>query len=242
MEVPSGRVFDGVDLNMVKFSARYGFISWSDQPVTFRSGMESRVTVGGREDFTDHPDLAWVVGRRIMTCVLQDAEARGDRKQQCLIGIPTAGTAFAQAAAMVNFAWERVLYWKDSVDELRIIHRIMREALKTHGVHPDWVNGKPQPDLHTYWMVDNTVTDGGTKVEAREHLLQSNYPVQEMRTLVVVDRQQGGIKRMEKAGFSNIVVAYYLLDLTYAFRELGLWPKDAVQAVEEEIKAHQLVS
>jgi hypothetical protein len=46
---------------------------------------------------------------------------------------------------------------------------------------------------------------------------------------------------MEKAGFKRIVVAFKLLDLTFAFGELGLWPKSAVKAVEEEIKAHQLI-
>ena len=174
-----------------------------------------------------------------MTCVLQDAQARGDQKQQCLIGIPTAGTPLAQAAAMVNFAWERVL--RDPVDEPRIIYRIMRGERKTHGLHQTWVDGKPDPARHTYWFLDNTVTDGGTKLEAREHLKEDGYPVQDMPTLIVVDRQQGGIRRMEQAGFSRIVVAYYLLDIIHAFGEMKLWPQARVQAVEEEIKTHQLV-
>lgn len=239
MEVPSGRILEALDLRILQLFAQYGFIRWSDQPVTFRSGVKSRVIIGGREDLTDHPDLEWLVGLKIRDLVLVDARARMDSKQQCLIGIPTAGTALAQATSIVNFAWHRI--YKDPQDPPRIIHRIMRQDRKTHGVHPDWVNGKPQPELHTYWMLDNTVTDGGTKVEARERLDESNYPIEEMPTLVVVDRQQGGIKRMEQAGFSTIVVAYYLLDLTFAFRELNLWPKGAVQAVEEEIKAHPLV-
>ena len=62
-----------------------------------------------------------------------------------------------------------------------------------------------------------------------------------MPSFVLVDRQQGGIQNMEKAGFKRIVVAFKLLDLTFAFGELGLWPKSAVKAVEEEIKAHQLI-
>ena len=88
--------------------------------------------------------------------------------------------------------------------------------------------------------MDNVVTDGQSKFEAVERLRASGYPVDEMPSLIFVDRQQGGIRRMEEAGFKNIVVAYRLLDLTFAFGELKLWPKEAVRAVEQEIKAHQI--
>lgn len=122
-----------------------------------------------------------------------------------------------------------------------ICHRVMKESLKEHGAHPKWVNGDPRPDFHTYWTVDNVVTDGKSKFEASERLRESGYPVEEMPSLVFVDRQQGGIQNMEKAGFKRIVVAYKLLDLTFAFGELNLWLKSAVKAVEEEVKAHQLL-
>lgn len=239
MKVPSGRILDAYDLRILPMMARYGFIRWDEQPFTLRSGIKSHVYVFGREDLTDHPDLEWHIGHKIAGLVLENAVARGDHKQQCLIGLPTAGTSLAQAAAMVN--WHRQSFWVDDAKH-RIIHRIMREELKTHGAHPDWVNGKPLQELHTYWSVDNVVTDGGTKLESRERFRASGYPVENMPALVLVDRQQGGIKRMEQRGFNQIVVAYYLLDLTYAFGQLGLWPSEAVHNVEEEIKAHQMVS
>ena len=240
MELPSGQVLDGFDRRVLEMFAQYGFIRWSAQPFRLKSGVESHVYVFGREDLTDHQDLVWGIGRKIADLVLQDADRRKDPRQQCLIGLPTAGTALAQAAAMVNWSNERYRF-PELVNSVRIAFRIMREALKTHGAHPDWVNGKPQP-AQTYWTVDNVVTDGGTKLEAREKLRESGYPVADMPALVLVDRQQGGIKRMEQAGFANIVVVYRLLDLTFAFRELGLWPEEAVRAVEEEIRAHQLVA
>lgn len=237
MDVPSGRIFDAYDQKILELFAKYKFIDWQEQEFTLKSGVKSHVYVFGREDLTDHPDLEWLVGRKIAGLVLQNAQERGDTKQQCLIGLPTAGTALVQAAAMVNWHWQCL--WVGN-EEPRIIHRIMREELKVHGAHPDWVNGKPQPDKHTYWSVDNVVTDAGTKLEAKERFQTSGYPTEEMSALVFVDRQQGGIARMEQAGFSNVVVAYNLLDLTFAYGELGLWPQDAVQAVREEIKEHQL--
>ncbi len=241
LQVPSGRVLDSLDLRLIDLFVRYGFIRWSEKPFTLNSGVESHVYVFGREDLTDHPDFEWLMGRKIAELVLEDAARQGDKKQQCLIGLPTAGTALTQAAAMASWSRQSILLGGNHELSL-IIHRIMREALKTHGVHPDWVNGKPQPDIHTYWFVDNVVTGGGTMLEAREKLRESGYPVETMPALVFVDRQQGGIANMQKAGFQNIVVAYNLLDLTYAYGELGLWPKDAVQAVKEEIRAHQLVA
>lgn len=239
MKVPSGRFLDALDLRILELFARYKFVDWREQEFILKSGVKSHVYVFGLEDLTDHPDLEWLVGRKIAELVLQNAQERGDTKQQCLIGLPTAGTALAQAAAMVNWHWQRLL---SGDEEPRIIHRIMREELKAHGAHPDWVNGKPQPHLHTYWSVDNVVTDAGTKLEAKEHFQASGYPTEKMPALVFVDRQQGGIVRMEQAGFSNVVVAFNLLDLTFAYGEIGLWPREAVEAVEEEIRAHQFVS
>ncbi len=240
MDVPSGQTFDAYDRRILSLMARYGFIRWSDRLVPFTSGVESHVYVGGRDDLTDHPDLEWLLGLKMAQRVLEDAYARKDLRQQCLIGIPLAGTALAQAAALVDFArWRQIAL--DDGDGPRIIHRVLRGERKTHGLHQTWVDGKPDPARHTYWFLDNTVTDGGTKLEAREHLKEDGYPVQDMPTLIVVDRQQGGIRRMEQAGFSRIVVAYYLLDIIHAFGEMKLWPQARVQAVEEEIKTHQLV-
>ncbi len=234
MRVPSGKIFNELDLRLLPLMAKYKFIERRDVSFTLKSGIKSHVYVFGREDITDHPDLEWLIGRKTALSVKENGLPSD--KQPCLIGIPTAGTAIAQATAMVGYA-EMIQVYKGHF----ICHRIMKEALKMHGANPSWVNGSPQPERHTYWTVDNVVTDGGSKLEAAERLSESGYPIQEMPSLVFVDRQQGGIQRMEQQGFIRIVVVYRLLDLTFAFGELGLWPKDAVKAVEEEIKAHQLL-
>lgn len=240
MDVPSGRTLSSLDFVMLRLMVEYGFIRWSEEPVRFKSGVESHVYVGGRDDITDHPELGWFLGRKIANCVLEHAHVHQDSRQQCLIGIPVAGTTLAQAAALFDFTrWRNISL--DAEEKPRIIHRVMRESQKRHGVHQTWVDGRPDPDHQTYWFLDNTVTDGGTKLVAREHCFEDGYPVQHMPTLIVVDRQQGGIKNMEQAGFPNIVVAYNLRDLTHAFGQLKLWPQDRVRAVEEEIEANQLV-
>lgn len=234
MQVPSGQVFQELDLEFLTLAANYGFIQLRDEPIKLNSGVMSRVYVSGREDITDNPKFEWIVGRKIARLVAENSLP--DDKQPCLIGIPTAGTSLAQAAAMVSLG-EHILTGRGYY----ICHRAMRENLKEYGLRPKWVNGYPQPDLHTYWSVDNVITDGQSKFEANDRLRASGYPVDDMPSLVFVDRQQGGIQNMEKAGFGRIVVAYLLLDIVFAFGELGFWPKEAVRAVEEEIKAHQLL-
>jgi hypothetical protein len=71
-------------------------------------------------------------------------------------------------------------------------------------------------------------------------MLVDGYP-EPAGTLIWIDRQQGALPLLAKAGFQRVLVAYSLLDVTYVFGELGLWPKSAVKAVETEIEAHQFL-
>jgi len=233
MQVPSGRVFERDDLELSRLMVANRFIENQKQAAVLTSGMSTYVYVSGREDLTDKNLFEWQVGRKIARLVKQYGESEYNQRQQCLIGIPTAATAMAQAAAMVSYA-ENIL-----VNGQYICHRTMRENPKRHGLHQGWVNGEPQPDIHVYWTVENVVTSGTTLITIAERLRQSGYPVEDMPILVFVDRQQGGIKKLEEAGFRKIVVAYNLLDLVFIFGELGLWSKNQVKAVEDEIAANQ---
>lgn len=231
IEAPSGQIFHESDIEIFKLMDKCGFICWNDIPFTLISGIESRVYVRGRDDITDHPDFEWVVGCKLAFVVQENSLP--DDKQPCLIGIPTAGTSLAQAASMVSYI-QRI-----HVKGLPICHRIMKEVLKKHGDHFNWVNGEPRTNLHTYWTVDNVITDGRSKLEATNRFSASRYQVTKMPHLIFVDRQQGGVKKIEQAGFARIVVVYRLLDLAFAFGELKLWPKNRVRSVEKEIEAHQ---
>ena len=155
----------------------------------------------------------------------------GELRVSCLIGIPTAGTAFAQAAALASLGSTSI-----------ICHRIMRETLKGHGVHHAWVNGKPDSMSHCYWLIDNVATNGDSRLEAMRKFVEDGYPPkEETPCLIFVDRQQGAVRRLEQEGFKRVVVVYNLLDITFVLGELDLWPKSAVKSVEEEIHAHQFL-
>ena len=239
---PSGRIFAKRDQEFLALACAYGFIEWRDTPFKLKSGIFSNVYVFGREDVTDHPDLEWLIGQIIVEVVLGCWRYTTlFQMQPCMIGIPTAGTALAQAAAMVAWA-EKEKHLGAQI----ICHRIMREALKqSHGAGTHkgtWVNGKPNP-RQWYWGWDNVATNGDSKFEAAEKWAADGYNVGEMIAGIFVDRQQGAVPRLEKAGlFKKIVTVFNLLDITFAFGELGLWPKNAVKAVEKEIADHQFLA
>lgn len=210
---------------------------YREKPFTLKSGIQSNVYVFLRGDLTDSSELLSMAGLKI-AYVVNENMALGDR-QPNLIGLPTAGTALAVAASMASVEMRR---WCQGTFP-RIASRVMREKLKkTHGANDQWVNGEtPDLEKYTFWTVDNVVTDGGTKFEQAERLEQDGYPSKDMPQLIFIDRQQGAISRLRAAGFKRIVVCYNLLDITFIYSEFGLWPKETVRRVEEEIKAHQFL-
>lgn len=240
MQVPSGRTFDGSDLEFIRYLHRYRSVRFSEQPFRLRSGIESRVYVGlGREDTTDNPGFEQAVGWRI-SCAVANLmrETVNDPRWLGLIGIPTAGTVLAQAAVMAATPGG----YPESVDQCErvIFHRVMREVLKEHGNNPTWVNGRPDESRHRYVLLDNTDTDGETKTEHAARLGQDGYAVKNMPLLIVIDRNQGGVRRLASLGlFERIVVMYNLLDIVFAFGELKLWLPETVKTIEEEIRTNQ---
>ncbi|MES2006948.1 MAG: hypothetical protein V4436_02445 [Patescibacteria group bacterium] len=227
LKVPSGRVFEDSDLKLMKMLVEVGFIRWLDEPVLLKSGIESRVYVFGRNDLTENASVLRRVGARIIQELRYhtDNERSGfDNSNFCLIGIPTAGTALAIAA---------------SQGDASAGARIMREVKKIHGAHNTWVEGEPMHEKHRYVLVDNVATDGKSKREAAAKLIEDGYDISEVDCLILVDRQQGALKNIESLGFRRVLVVYNLLDMTFAFRHLKLWPEEAVLKVEQEIAAHQ---
>jgi len=231
LQVPSGVSYKPFDIELLKAMFEAGFIKHSETPFTLKSGIQSNVYVFGREDLTDNPNLEWLIGQKITRLLTETATP--EDKQVCLIGIPTAGTPFAQTAAMVSW------YLQCFVNSRPVCHRIMKEVPKDHGAHKGWINGKPKPN-HSYWLVDNVATNGASKLEAREKMRADGYP-DSAGVVIWIDRQQGALRRLEEADFNRVIVAYNLLDVTFAYGEMGLWPKEAVKAVEDEIAAHQFL-
>lgn len=232
LDVPSGRKLLQDDLDLFRKMNDRGSISYSPDGFELKSGKRSNVYVLLRGDVTDNPDLGVDLGRKIAKTVVDNSTSAD--LAACLIPIPTAATGMAAAASIVSET-EGICTSAGPIS-----YRVMREAMKGHGAGAtNWVNGK-YDEKHTFWFVDNVVTDCASKIEARDRLIESGYAVDDMPSLIVVDRQQGGVQNMEKAGFKRIVTVYNLLDIAYAMGELALWPKDVIKSVEDEVAAHQV--
>jgi len=217
----------------MRLAAHVGFVRWYDEARTLASGRESHIYVEGRQDTTENPAFLDLVCRKI----LQDtnaimAEDEDDRRAR-FIGIPHVAHGWTPAITMVDF--------HSKITPHGACHAIMRSELKEHGGRKGkWVAGSPQPGKYRDFLFDNVVTDAGSKQTALSHLIEDGWRSDQIDTMVFVDRQQGGLTNMEQLGFRRVHACYFLLDMTFAFRELGLWPADAVERVEEEIAAHQL--
>ena len=153
----------------------------------------------------------------------------------CLIGVPTAGTALAAACFAAEVSDTNTAF------KPKTSFRIMREVKKEHGRDRGWVVGAPDHQKHHYVLVDNVATSGESIERAALKLVEDGFDVSQVDCLILVDRQQGAVKRLQRVGFRRIVVVFNLLDIAYAFGELKIWPQEAVQKVKEEIKAHQFV-
>jgi orotate phosphoribosyltransferase len=249
LQTPSGTVFVKQDLLLLQTMHEAGFVRHQKEPFRLKSGVMSQVYVFGREDLTDNPKLLRMVGEKICQ-VLTKRLRVSPHLQVCLIGIPTAGTPFAQAASMVSYSEGYPInrYHEDCGGDrgtLDLCFRIMKEVTKAHGAHGGWINGKPN-EGQSYVLVDNVATNGASKPEAVAKLKQDGYfggtdSPEKPPVFIWIDRQQGAIQNLAAAGFDQILVGYNLLDITYAYGELGLWPKSAVKAVETEIHEHQIL-
>jgi len=235
MKVPSGEIFNEEDLELLKLMAKYGFVSWNETPVKLKSGIMSHVYVMGREDLTDHPDLSVAVGRKVSERVHGMMDREKDKRQPCIIGIPIAGIPLATAASFYD-----AIHSKEPSNA--ICYRIMRQKIKEHGAHHNWIDGRPDFNKHRYISIDNVITDGGSKIEAAEKLDNDGYPGKELDQIIFIDRGQGGPELLVKKGFKVPEIIFKLSDITFVYKELNLWPVESVAKVEEEIKAHQFIN
>lgn len=233
LEVPSGRIFGTLDFRILELMAKYKFIRFLVKPARLISGIESKIYVSGREELTDHPDLEWLIGRKIALSLGQMAsEGKIPLRsgyQICLIGVPTAATPLAQAASMVSQG-EGI-----RINDELICHRLMREKLKAHGEHSGWVNGFPNIN-HFYILLEGAVTTGKSVKIAYQRLSDSDYP--DMPVLILIDRQQGGLRNLQTQGL-KVSAIYNFLDIIFAFGKLNMWPESIVREVTQGIKENQ---
>lgn len=201
-----------------------GVVTWNTDPVTLKNGSLSHVYVQGRNDITERPSLLRWLGQYIAETTV-GILGPDDFRKIILIGIPTAGTPLAIAAAIEGDAGIR----RDGFGS-----RMMRSVPKSHGVNQSWIDGNANPAEEAYFLIDNVVTDGASKFETNKRLALNGYPEADLQHLVLINRGDEVLKSLNDQGLS-IYALFDLLDIVEAFGRLRLWTKPQVRAVQEEV-------
>ena len=74
---------------------------------------------------------------------------------------------------------------------------IVRKEAKGHGTQA-WIEGPELPKGTKVTVLEDVVTTGGSAIKAAEKLRDAGYIVETV--VAIVDRQEGGVEAMEKAG------------------------------------------
>lgn len=231
----SGFTFTDGDLRLLELMHRHQLIEYCDQPKEGNSGVPLQTIVHGRDDVTDNPEFALLLGAKVADTVLQNVP-RGE-KRLMLIGMPIAGGNLAAAAA---FAQEcRRLHHPLSANVPCIGYRVMRQKKKRHGAHNTWVDGSPDPSNHIYVGVDNAVTSGKALFECYDHLHEDGYPADEMHYIELVDRQQGGVKLFRERCNVQVHTIFKILDIFEGYVHLRCWTYEMQVEAAKWITNHQ---
>ena len=232
LHVPSGREFGTLDMQIMDVAAETGFVKWHEQPKELASGRKSHVYVNGREDTTENPHFLRLCCRRILLDTKKIMDGLGDSRSPRFIGIPHVAHGWTPAITMVDKY--------DVITGRDACHAIMRSELKKHGAHQKWIARTADSAVYCDIQFDNAVTDKGSKDTATAHMIEDGMDMSDVIGMVFVDRQQGGLKAMESLRYRLVHANYLLLDMVFAFQELGRWPADATERVEREIAANQI--
>ena len=97
---PSGIIYTDFLFRIIEQLGRARSVVWNDEPFVLKSKRLSHVYVNCRNDLTENPRLLHDLGYLIAWKARSLANDAGDRREVCLIGIPTAGTALALAGSL----------------------------------------------------------------------------------------------------------------------------------------------
>jgi len=224
----SGTVLDSFDLSLIRDLYETKSVTREVEPTTLKSGRRSNFYAHLRADLTDNPVVLGKLAYKVAKTVRNTPMPQLGRP--CLIGIPTAGSAIAEAASFVDtFMLSR--------NGPSIFFRNMRSVKKSHGKNKTWVDGTIDLENHAYGTVENVTTTSGSLLENIARLEEDGYPARAgMHHFIVVDREQGAGEGLRRAGVKHVHVLYTLRDIIAAFVHLNLgeWQQCHCYEIEEE--------
>src|SRR3989344_690705 len=148
-------------------------------------------------------------------------------RYDCVCGVPLAGEPFARAFANVSAPWRRPLVIKLKKEVLpNGERRIVGPWTGTDNIFSD---------ANTL-LIDDLITGAHSKLEAIRALELAGAKVRDV--LVIVDREQGGSKQLEEAGYNIHSIFTIRQLLEFYFRE-GMISKQQYDIVRYYIRANR---
>lgn len=198
-----------------------GSFGWGPE-VTFNSGFVSPVYLRMRNDLSCNIFLFADVARNLHRFVQKNIAS--EKREVCLIGIPTAGTQLAQAVATQSLTGgPPVLCFKS-----------LRSTLKTHGKDLQYV-GQADTQKHAYCTVENVLSSGKAMLDAFKLMEPEGYPVREMRHFVFASWNLGGLKALADARVRGVYVEYEIPDVIALFVHLDHWAREREEIMVDKI-------
>ena len=209
-------------------------ISFNPDGFELSSGLTSVIKIDlGRIDVTEAPDFLKILGEKTLE-ILKTVGAFNTDKQICLIGVPTAGVAVAQAASAIHF--QRTI----TAD---VVFRMIRPFVSQDSFGKNrrlWTHGDPTLDQH-YWIIDNVCTTAGALLGVYSKLLEHGYPAEQISVLTLVERELNGLERLKERGIpeSHIAVGWKITELIGRMQNFGFMsdalPSDIEKIIRQEI-------
>lgn len=193
-------------------------------PMTqLRSGLASPIYVDLRAKVIENPELLWALGRLIVNKII---EVSTPGKKQIVIAVPDAANPMAVAAS---------LYAKTELGiDIRII--VLRKEPKDHGTQKgSLIIGNLDPDAE-YTLIDDVVTSNASLKKALDQLKREG--IEKCRIIVVVDREQGGKKLLEKEGY-EVHAIFEIIKIADQFLDEDLITKEQYEKVVNFIANNQ---
>lgn len=221
---PSGRTFNETDIQLWLDLEENSSFGWNPEEIKFKGGFMSHIYFSGRNELSDKPTLFKRVARKLKTRIHTARLPKSDRNIS-LIGIPTAGTQFAQRIADLSL---------EDRDEVQISSRTMLKEKKSHGKKDFWV-GPADHRRHVYATVENVCSTAASMIEAFERLEPEGYQVKEMHHFVFFDWELGGMKKLKAAGYENVTAEYVARDVIAMLVHCRRWPMDRWDYIEPKL-------
>lgn len=153
-------------------------LSYRRMRVTLASGRESDFYVDGKQT-TLNAEGAWLVGNAMLDALLPGVQGIG--------GLVIGADPIAAATAAVSF------------HRGRPVHAfLVRKEAKGHGTARHVEGRQNLPDGSKVCIVEDTVTTGGSLLQAVERCRAEGLDV--VQALTIVDREEGGAERIRAAG------------------------------------------